>query len=387
METHDRYNHKYNQPYDYHKHIYYWLNTVWPELKPYKDYCQFIYAGHHSDFIINNNRTEDSVLNQIAEASALEKFNIFFECASEAICNQNIIVIHRIVKKAKLLYPNCKFFYITGEANGKRSYNELCERWNEVPVLEIISCYFFECVSCYYGINQNSEYPVRNKNKNYSCLNRVLRPHRAKLLDKLLAEGLVNNDCYYSFHDSMHHDGGLSEILKGIQHFPNIECNIDLVKTLRLNFDPARTNPADLRIEDQYLYDDTYFSVITETVYENPECGKHSAFFSEKIYKPIVMLHPFVLIANAGSLATLQERGYKTFHPFIDENYDTIEDGEERMNAIVNEIKRLCGQTPTQWLEWGENVKPIVEHNKKHLHRVNSYIVNKNLISSLYFPA
>jgi hypothetical protein len=55
--------------------------------------------------------------------------------------------------------------------------------------------------------------------------------------------------------------------------------------------------------------------------------------------------------------------GYQTFHPYINETYDTIIDDEERLEAIYKETERLCTFTDEQWLQWQLNIKPIVEHN------------------------
>jgi hypothetical protein len=64
-----------------------------------------------------------------------------------------------------------------------------------------------------------------------------------------------------------------------------------------------------------------------------------------------------------GLLKYLRSTGYKTFHPYIDETYDTIDDDEIRYQMIVDEIKRLCNQTDEEWLAWQNNIKNIVEHN------------------------
>jgi hypothetical protein len=42
-------------------------------------------------------------------------------------------------------------------------------------------------------------------------------------------------------------------------------------------------------------YIDTYFSVVTETIFDYPY-----TFRTEKIWKPMIMGHPFVAAANRG---------------------------------------------------------------------------------------
>lgn len=369
---------KYNQPLNYYHTVDCWFNSVWTDLKLHMDSIYFIYAGFNNQYDIRT-RSNENILEQIAEARSFGKRNIIFDCMSEGISSTYIKRVHNIVENAKLVFPDLSYFYMSGAMDGDRVYSEICKKNDMQPNMKVFCCNFFECLSKDYPIYRN-EYVVENKPKIYSCLNRVMRPHRIALLDKLLGENLVN-DCYYSFYDSMIDDGGLSNIDLNVH--TNIRDNIDLVKTLRLNFDPSRKNPTDIQLSDMHLYDETYFSVITETgCYELIEYP-HCVFFSEKIFKPMATLHPFILVAMPGSIAKLRELGYKTFHPYIDESYDLIKNDDERLNAIVNEIQRLKNKNPSEWLEWCENIKPIVEHNQQHLYRNTGYIVNKDLISQL----
>ena len=55
--------------------------------------------------------------------------------------------------------------------------------------------------------------------------------------------------------------------------------------------------------------------------------------------------------------------GYKSFAPHINESYDWIEDDELRLEAIMNEVERLCNFTDIEWMDFQTNVQSIVEHN------------------------
>lgn len=379
---------KYNQPINYNDRVDLLLDGAWKELKPHKEYCHFIYAGHHFDYIIHRARTTDSVLKQIEDACNNKQYNIFFDCSEESIGQQNIVVVHNIVKEAINLFPNCRFFFITGEATGKEAYEAMCELWNEKPLLEIVSFYLFESMYNANYIGANNSYTPINRSKKYTCLNRVLRLHRIKLLDRLLSENLVNDDCYYSFCNPQQEDGGLTEILKSleVQNSISIKNNLDFIRTLKLTFDD-RTQLAEIKDQDIHLYTESYFSLVTETIFDDVETYKNCVFLTEKTFKPIMMLQPFIIVANMGTLAALRERGYKTFSPYIDETYDTIEDGEDRILAISNEVKRLCNQTDSEWLEWCTNIKPIVEYNQRHLFNGDrSYFDGLDLISRLHIP-
>jgi len=66
-----------------------------------------------------------------------------------------------------------------------------------------------------------------------------------------------------------------------------------------------------------------------------------------------------------GTLRHLQELGYQTFHPHIDESYDLMSDNRQRFLAIVGEIKRLCKMTTVDLHAWYWGLYPILEHNQR----------------------
>lgn len=382
---------KYRQQVGYPDQVSRYLDSLWLELKLYKDTCCFIYAGLNAVYTILL-RSDESVIEQIKDAIQLGKRNIMFDCSTEGLDIRIITRLNSIVDIAKSLFPDIEFFLITGASNGEDAYVKACEHLQLTPNMHIISCRFFEFKAKEDYVKEfiPTEYTVAIRPKTYVCLNNVLRSHRLRLLDGLLAENLVNDDCYYSFYNPALPFNTDTEIQKQIvECLPNIHKNIDYVGTLRLNFDDNRTNPVDVIPEDMPLFDDTYFSLVTETMYYDSTVLKYKlgydlpflncTFFSEKIYKPIIMLHPFLLVARPHSIRMLKEHGFKTFHPYIDESYDSIEEDGDRMQAVINEVKRLSNLTPLEWLIWCTNIKSIVEYNQKHLKENISYIVDKDL--------
>ncbi len=59
--------------------------------------------------------------------------------------------------------------------------------------------------------------------------------------------------------------------------------------------------------------------------------------------------------------------GYKTFAGIIDESYDYITDDNLRLEALEKEILRLATLTDDEWLDMQKELKPIIDHNYKHL--------------------
>lgn len=111
------------------------------------------------------------------------------------------------------------------------------------------------------------------------------------------------------------------------------------------------------------LYQQTYFSVVTETYFfENP-----GRFLTEKTFKPIAFKHPFILMAQPNSLELIKRLGYKTFHPYINESYDTELDNMKRLRLILDEIERLSTMSNSQVDEFISNVKEITNFNFRNL--------------------
>ena len=137
--------------------------------------------------------------------------------------------------------------------------------------------------------------------------------------------------------------------------------------------------------EDYQLFNDSLFSLIGETLY----CNSHgyvpydvdqihcynSHFYTEKTFRAIRFKHPFLILSTPYCLEGLRFKGYKTFHPYIDESYDRIVDEEERMLAVMDEVERLANMTEEQTVEWLNNVREICEHNYGVLKSKSTYLI------------
>ena len=72
-------------------------------------------------------------------------------------------------------------------------------------------------------------------------------------------------------------------------------------------------------------------------------------------------------MGSLGTLKELRREGFKTFHPFINEDYDLIEDTNERCVQVIKELQRIVYLSKEEKLKWIKNVKPIVDFNFNHL--------------------
>lgn len=308
--------------------------------------------------------------------NANETSKILFENLYEGYWKSIVNYIYIIIEGINISPEQCYLF--SGGLNVHELYDDYMKDRPNLKRIKIYSGNLWEASlhhSCPYKI---LEYNIKPKEKTFLCFNRIVRIHRTALLGLLYSKDLIKDSFYSYFPDASYGDiiptkdifyrlgEHLSpDVLDIIEE--NYFKNLDNYP-LKLNID-WRDNVNYIRGDDMNLFNESYFSLVTETLFfgittgENCKHDWDSIFFSEKIYKPISMKHPFILVSRPHSLKYLRKLGYKTFSPFIDESYDDIENDQRRLIAIVNEVERLTKNTLEQWLEWQHNIKSIIEYN------------------------
>lgn len=92
---------------------------------------------------------------------------------------------------------------------------------------------------------------------------------------------------------------------------------------------------------------------------------------TEKIFKPICLQMPFVLLSTQHSLRYLRSYGFKTFHEFWDESYDDEPDVFRRMEMISDLLLQLDRLPQRQKQEVFESTRGIIQHNYEHFYQGN----------------
>jgi hypothetical protein len=301
--------------------------------------------------------------------------DIFFDDSCEGILFYRLVEqIHAAIGNFEDTGINGKHIhYVSCTLNAEALYKKYCLDNNiSNPIqMYIVNSWEFSI----YNSSIQRHNVIKEKEKTFLCFNRILRPHRGALLASLLKKDLVKNS-YYSFF--LVDYGGEVTLEKAIDILRVSSFSKDLNDTistelskikdklpLKINIDSGHNNKNYLDNDDIKYFDNSYLSLVTETNYlplrnNSPD----TIFFSEKIFKPIKLKHPFILVSCRHSLKYLKKLGYKTFHPYINEEYDEIENHEERLQCIVNEIERLNNFTTEQWIEWQNNINHIVIHNQ-----------------------
>jgi len=151
----------------------------------------------------------------------------------------------------------------------------------------------------------------------------------------------------------------------------HLDCPLILDKT-----ESTGSISADFGHQEFDLWKSGLWHIVTETVFYYDKLH-----LTEKIFKPIVAQRPFMLAAAPGNLAYLKSYGFKTFDRWIDESYDTIQDPDLRLQAIVDQTQRLCAMSNSELQQMHQEMQPVLEYNFDHLwgnfrHRIVNELVD-----------
>lgn len=222
-----------------------------------------------------------------------------------------------------------------------------------------------------------------NKPYKFLFLNGRARPHRKFLLESFRVSGLLDQALWTNldtfagtYQDLQLWHNGENLMLRSIPvkyldskyEVPRYHHNLERPPTASFaKFDlfevtkPVKTNEWGEIYLHPAPYIDTYFSLITETVFNYPY-----SFRTEKIWKPIAIGHPWIAVSNHGYYRDIHDLGFKTFGSLIDESFDQISNDVDRITRIRSVVEDLCSSE--------DNLKsfllaaePICRYNKEHL--------------------
>jgi hypothetical protein len=252
--------------------------------------------------------------------------------------------------------------YIVGNTNDRHSIDRL----HATGVNDVLLLDFF-LYRVYKEVIINHRNPVSTKNSLSSRSGKFLfltgklsKPHRIRLLKKLVDENLLEGNIwslfYYDFHALKNATSNslLPELTQ--QEFE------DFVHKWKRNPDNANLAVTQGGYEysgipyDVNLYNNTDFSIISETYFRSE--GLPTAFpksstarppttlypghpwLTEKTWIPILNRQPFIMAGDVGTLARLNEMGFETYEKWYeDPHLDKISDKEKRLDAIVRTVR------------------------------------------------
>jgi hypothetical protein len=217
-------------------------------------------------------------------------------------------------------------------------------------------------------------YETQHKPYKFLFLNGRSRPHRKYLLERFRLDGLLDQSLWTNLENRV---GSMGQVVLWHQGQDLMLTPTD-IKTLPAKYEVDRYRQQVNKTFDSrfikidlfnqewgeiYLepapYIDTYFSVVTETVFAYPY-----SFRTEKIWKPVAMGHPWIAVANAGYYKDIKNLGFQTFGHVVDESFDSIEDSQKRIERIAHVVQDLCQQDLAAFLKECYNV---CKYNQQHL--------------------
>lgn len=278
--------------------------------------------------------------------------------------------------------------YVTGNSLCDKQYdkwaddNNIKNRLTAIPYVHFEADVYNNSIwsSLDISVNKHISYKNANEIKDFNCLQKRLRGHRIWFYirmfeEELLKYGLISMNPFDS--NFVYFEG---------RAFPKERAEIANSMLPLLIYGKNNNEFDDLyyikRIQDQVCLD-SWVTVISEPSFSDYD---QQLFLSEKVFKPIVCFHPFIVLGNKNSLKELRDMGYKTFDGFIDERYDELPTFE-RYDAIVESIKKIIAIKDKA--AWFEAMRPILEHNyenlKKNATKINPAVIKVQQSYNKYF--
>tara|TARA_B100000902_G_C27309515_1_gene917535 strand:+ start:1712 stop:2884 length:1173 start_codon:yes stop_codon:yes gene_type:complete len=201
----------------------------------------------------------------------------------------------------------------------------------------------FLCSEYYFRMYSNLDivknYTARPIRSPWICANRLLRQHRTDFLEMLdLSKG-----CYSL----------LNPDPNGLTYTGPVPTN---------SFDCHKNHSAEINVEELTPWNTSFLHIVSETVWQE------KIHFTEKVFKPVVLHQPFVVLQAPGSLTYLRSYGFKTFGAWWDESYDSIKDPQERMQAIANIVNWIGAKSVDELETMRMEMASVLEHNFRHFY-------------------
>lgn len=175
--------------------------------------------------------------------------------------------------------------------------------------------------------------PKKQSTKTFLIYNRAwsgTREYRLKFADLLIKLGL-ENDCKMSINPVEPELG----IHYELHNFSNPMWRpTKVLENYFLTSDSHSHYSADFNIDD---YNSTDIEVVLETLFDD-----NRLHLTEKSLRPIACAQPFIIAGTAGSLEYIRNYGFKTYNQLWDEQYDQIDDPQERLIAIASLMQQIA---------------------------------------------
>jgi hypothetical protein len=332
----------------------------------YRDKLHNFYSA---DGLFDDNQIAAEVLHRVRNKTAYFLVTLFYEGYMD-----DEFLNHLSDYFTSKGLPLTQIIYMTNCYNGREVYEDYCKRNHKLPEMQMEYFPVFRIDKC--NVRQAmtesviSNYRPGPRKKTFLCFNRRYNDHRLMLYLAVVQQGLIDQ-CYYSM-DKTQPEANRS-FIENCKYLLSRFLDMGLVsddvlaadKLLPLVLDNPNFSryPMEHSVDPvKHLYDTSLINIVTETYFFNK-----IIHITEKTYKPIAFMQPFILVAAAGSLQHLKDMGFKTFSNFWDESYDQELDDKKRFKKITALIQSISDWTEEEKTEFTFKVKDIVNYNAAQL--------------------
>ena len=173
----------------------------------------------------------------------------------------------------------------------------------------------------------------------YLSYNRKPRWHREQFVRELIERGLVTDRAWVTFERG---------------HFALIDQLTGSTDQALHSTDARFTRPEDLSsLGSLALWRASYCIVVAETEFTDPWQ------ITEKTWKPIVGLRPFLHVAHAGVSQVLARLGFYTSRDFF-----PLYDPENSIGSAQTVLAELLARSPEELAQLWHSQRPMLEHNR-----------------------
>jgi hypothetical protein len=222
-----------------------------------------------------------------------------------------------------------------------------------ITVQNILPVYWFAngylCATEWYkqfGLGIFNNFGVRPIKYKFVCANRLFSGSKKYRLE------------FLNLIDLEHGAYSLLETCPYTGQTPNEVLATNVVKPN--SFDHHGNESAYIEMRYQTPFNTSFLHIATETLFTEQ---KHH--LTEKVFKPIVLQQPFVLVAPRGCLRYLKSYGFRTFDNWWDESYDTIKDPDQRLAAIAKIVNNIADMDWEDLYRMRTEMTEVLEHNRK----------------------
>ena len=266
-------------------------------------------------------------------------------------------MVHKIEKSINV-FPYLNFEPMILGVNGQVEISTIPLNDQNFPYADVINKRFDISVEQTKKLYRDEKY-----GKIFLSLSRVNRPHRTLSAydifnSEYFKDGLVSHDQitdnlnFYS--NNLPKNSGITE-----KHLGKFKKALPLT----VDTEDFKTNHA-LGLHSN-LHDSTLFQIVNETFVED-YLGT-SLFWSEKTFRSMYHMQPFVIWGQPGANQKLNDYGYRTYKDWFNLSFDDIKDNTKRWRALWKQCQGIIDNIRKMPLDRQQNWKfrneDVLKHN------------------------